>query len=165
MKSSKAFPHGLERVQKSPANGIQRFLPLNRTQIKFIKFALFGGVVFAWGILFNYLAVGVLHADKKVAYLLVVSSQILICYFLNRYVIFENRERNFFQTFTGYIAALMLFKMADWTLYVIQIHWFALPYLLAQTMTNFIIFFAKFPIYRIIFESRTSWASVKKDAE
>ena len=165
MKSGKALPHVVERMKKNPGNGIQRFLPVKRTQIKFIKFALFGGLVFTWGILFNFLAVEVLHVDKKIAYLLVVSSQILICYFLNRYIIFENRERNFFQTFTGYLAALIFFKMADWSLYVIQIHWLALPYLLAQTMTNFIIFFAKFPIYRLIFESRPSWTAVKKNAE
>lgn len=144
---------------------MQKFLPLRRTQIKFIKFALFGGVVFTWGIVLNFFTVEVLHADKKTAYLIVVSSQVLICYFLNRYVIFENSERNFFQTFSGYIAALMIFRGVDWMLYVIQIHWLTLPYLLAQTLNNFFIFFAKFPIYRIIFESRPSWAAMKKNAE
>ena len=144
---------------------MQKFLPLKQTQIKFIKFALFGGVIFTWGILLNFLTVEVLHADKKIAYLLVISSQILICYFLNRYVIFENSERNFFKTFSGYIAALIAFRMVDWMLYVIQIHWFAWPYLLAQTLNNCLIFFAKFPIYRLIFESRTSWATTGKNAE
>ncbi len=138
---------------------------LSKTQIKFIKFTLFGGVVFIWGILFNLLAVDVLHVDKKIAYLFVVSSQVLICFFLNRYVIFENSERNIFQTFSGYLAALAVFRMADWTLYVIQINWLGLPYLLAQTLSNILIFAAKFPIYQIIFERRPSWLGIhKKDA-
>ena len=153
MKLSNNAPHPFERAKSHIGDGIQKFLPLKQNQKKFIKFAFFGGVIFIWGILFNFSAVEVLHTDKKIAYLLVISSQILICFFLNRYVIFENGERNFFQTFAGYLAALTFFKMVDWTLYVIQIHWLALPYLLAQTMTNFIIFFAKFPIYRLIFEN------------
>ena len=140
-----------------------KFVRFSETQIKFIKFALFGGVIFTWGILLNFFTVEVLHADKKIAYLFVISSQILICFFLNRYVIFENSERNFFQTFSGYLAALAVFRMADWVLYVIQIHWFALPYLLAQTLNNFFIFFAKFPIYRIIFDGRTSHVAMKKN--
>ena len=139
-----------------------RFVRFSETQIKFIKFALFGGVIFTWGILLNFFTVEVLHADKKLAYLFVISSQILICYFLNRHVIFENSERNFFQTFSGYLAALAIFRMADWTLYVIQINWLDMPYLLAQTLTNVLIFFTKFPIYRIIFESRPSYGAIKK---
>jgi putative flippase GtrA len=131
-----------------------RFVRLSDTQKKFIKYALFGGVVFTWGILLNFFTVDVLQADKKIAYLLVISSQILICFFLNRYVIFENSERNFFQTFSGYLTALVIFRMADWTLYVIQINWLDLPYLLAQTLNNVLFFFAKFPIYRIIFDKR-----------
>lgn len=131
-----------------------RLVRFSDTQIKFIKYAFFGGVVFAWGILLNFFTVDVLQADKKIAYLFVIASQILICFFLNRYVIFENRERNFFQTFSGYLLALVIFRMADWTLYVIQIHWLDLPYLLAQTLNNVLFFFAKFPIYRIIFEKR-----------
>jgi putative flippase GtrA len=143
-----------------------RFVRFNEIQIKFIKFALFGGVVFTWGLLLNFFTVEVLHADKKVAYLFVISSQILICFFLNRYVIFENSERNFFQTFSGYLAALAIFRMADWTLYVIQINWLDLPYLLAQTLTNFLIFFTKFPIYRIIFERRPPCLEIhKKNAD
>jgi len=152
----------LEVSPRRPIEYIMRFMRFSETQIKFIKFTLFGGVVFTWGLLLNFFTVEVLHADKKIAYLFVISSQILICFFLNRYVIFENSERNFFQTFSGYLAALALFRMADWTLYVIQIHWFALPYLLAQTLNNFFIFFAKFPIYRIIFDSRPSHVAMKK---
>ena len=143
---------------------MQKLLPLNRTQIKFIKFALFGGVIFTWGIVLNFFTVEVLHADKRIAYLIVISSQVLICYFLNRYVIFDNSERNFFHTFSGYITALMIFRAVDWILYVVQIHWLSFPYLLAQTLNNFVIFFAKFPIYRIIFESRLPWAA-KRNAE
>ena len=139
-----------------------RFVRFSETRIKFIKFALFGGVVFTWGILLNFFTVEVLHADKKIAYLFVISTQILVCFFLNRYVIFENGERNIFQTFSGYLAALAIFRMADWTLYVIQIDWLDLPYLLAQTLNTFLIFFAKFPIYRIIFENRPSYAVMKK---
>ena len=56
-----------------------RFVRISDTQKKFFKFALFGGVVFTWGILLNFLTVDVLHADKKIAYLFVISSQILIC--------------------------------------------------------------------------------------
>jgi putative flippase GtrA len=137
-----------------PNEFIMRFEQFSETQIKFIKFALFGGVVFTWGILLNFFTVEVLQTDKRFAYLFVIISQILICFFLNRYVIFENGERNLFQTFSGYLAALAIFRMADWTLYVIQINWLDLPYLLAQTVNNFLIFFTKFPIYRIIFESR-----------
>ena len=129
-----------------------RLMRFSKTQLKFIKFTLFGGVVFTWGILLNLLTVDVLHVEKEIAYLFVVSSQVLICFFLNRYVIFENGERNFFQTFAGYLAALAVFRMTDWTLYVMQINWLGLPYLLAQTLSNVLIFFAKFPIYRIIFE-------------
>ena len=139
-----------------------RFVRFSETQIKFIKFALFGGVIFTWGILLNFFTVEVLHADKKLAYLFVISSQILICFFLNRYVIFKNHERDTFQAFSGYLAALVIFRMVDWTLYVIQINWLDLPYLLAQTLNNFLIFFVKFPIYRIIFESRPSYGAMKK---
>jgi putative flippase GtrA len=131
-------------------------------QIKFFKFTLFGGVVFTWGLLLNFFTVEVLHADKKIAYLFVIASQIFICFFLNRYVIFDNSERNIFQTFSGYLAALAIFRMADWILYVIQIEWLSLPYLLAQTLNNMLIFLAKFPIYRIIFESRPSYGALKK---
>ena len=140
-----------------------RLVRFSDTQIKFIKYALFGGVVFTWSILLNFFTVEVIQADKKIAYLFVISSQILICFFLNRYVIFENSERNFFQTFSGYLAALVIFRTADWTLYVIQINWLGLPYLLAQTLNNFLIFFAKFPIYRIIFDSRPSQVAIKKN--
>ena len=131
-----------------------RFEQFSETQIKFIKFALFGGVVFTWGILLNFFTVEVLHADKRFAYLFVIISQILICFFLNRYFIFDNNERNIFQTFSGYLAALAIFRTADWIFYVIQINWLDLPYLLAQTLSNSLIFFSKFPIYRIIFEKR-----------
>lgn len=139
-----------------------RSVRFSETQIKFIKFVLFGGVVFSWGILLNFFTVEVLRADKKIAYLFVISSQIFICFFLARYVIFENNERNLFQTFSGYLAALAVFRMADWTLYVILISWLDLPYLLTQTLTNFLIFFTKFPIYRIIFESRPPFGAIKK---
>jgi len=151
-----------EARHRRPNEFIMRFVRFSETQIKFIKFTLFGGVVFTWGLLLNFFTVEVLHADKKIAYLFVISSQILICFFLNRYFIFDNSERNFFQTFSGYLAALVIFRMADWMLYVIQIHWLALPYLLAQSLNNFFIFFAKFPIYRIIFESRPSYGAMKK---
>ena len=143
-----------------------RFEQFSETQIKFIKFALFGGVVFTWGLLLNFFTVEVLHADKRFAYLFVIISQILICFFLNRYVIFDNNERNIFQTFSGYLAALAIFRTADWIFYVIQINWLDLPYLLAQTLSNSLIFFSKFPIYRIIFERRPPCLEIhKKNAD
>jgi len=141
---------------------MKNYLPSKSTQIKFVKFTLFGGVVFTWGILLNFLMVDVLQFDKKIAYLFVISSQILVCFLLNRYVIFVNGEHNFFQTFSGYLAALAIFRMADWTLYVIQINWLDMPYLLAQTLSNIFIFFTKFPVYRIIFESKPAFTAVKK---
>ena len=145
---------------------MNRLLALNRTYIKFFKYSLFGGIIFSWGLLANFLLVDSFHFEKKIAYVCVISSQILVCFFLNRYVVFENRERNIFQTFSGYLAALAVFRMLDWTLYVIQINWLGLPYLLAQTINNVLIFCIKFPIYRFIFERHSPELEMyKKNAD
>jgi hypothetical protein len=47
-----------------PNEFIMRFEQFSETQIKFIKFALFGGVVFTWGILLNFFTVEVLQTDN-----------------------------------------------------------------------------------------------------
>jgi len=122
-------------------------------KFKFVKFAGLGLFIFAWGILFNILQVELMQISKQTAYTLVVVSQVFLGFYLNRYFVFNGRHKNFMGVFLGYLAVLTFFRTADWLLYFVAVQWLSVPYLLAQIINNFIIFFAKFFSYRPIFES------------
>jgi putative flippase GtrA len=104
--------------------------------------------------LFNILQVELLQISKQTAYTLVVVSQIFLGFLLNRYLVFSGRHKKVVGVFLGYLAVLTFFRAADWLLYLVAVQWFSVPYLLAQTINNLIIFFAKFVSYRPIFESK-----------
>jgi putative flippase GtrA len=133
-------------------------------KFKFFKFAGLGLFVFAWGILFNILQVELLQISKQTAYSLVVVSQILLGFCLNRYLVFNGRQKKVFGVFLGYLAVLTLFRAADWLLYFVAVQWFSLPYILAQIINNLIIFFAKFVSYRPIFESNIKQPQIPGDS-
>jgi putative flippase GtrA len=130
--------------------------PMNWTfkvlKFTFVKFAGLGLFVFVWGILFNILQVELFQIDKQKAYALVVVTQILLGFFLNRYLVFNGRHKKVIGVLLGYLAVLTLFRAADWLLYFVAIQWLSLPYVLAQIINNIIIFLAKYVSYRPIFE-------------
>ena len=121
---------------------------------KFAKFTGLGLFVFGWGILFNILQVEVLQLSKPTAYTMVVVSQIFLGFFLNRYLVFSGRQKKLMVVFLGYLAVLIFFRGADWLLYLIAVQWLSVPYVLAQIISNLIIFSAKFVSYQLIFEDK-----------
>lgn len=119
---------------------------------KFVKFSFWGGLVFAAAVALNVILVEAFAIEKSIAYVFVILSQIIINFILNRYVIFEIGERKSWEVFIRYVIAVGIFRGIDWTMYLIQIKWIFVPYIIAQVINTILIFFGKYFFYKVLFE-------------
>jgi SAM-dependent methyltransferase/putative flippase GtrA len=117
----------------------------------FVRFFVLGLVVVGWGFGLNIFLNEWLHFYRPAAYALVVASQMLLGFLLNRYGVFRGTRAPFMGQFLKYLSALALFRFIDWILYTAQVELFAVPYLLAQGANTVFIFLSKFLLYRRIF--------------
>lgn len=122
----------------------------------FLRFFVFGLVVVGWGFGFNIFLIELLHLYRPAAYALVIASQMLIGFLLNRYCVFDGSGAPFISQFLKYLSALALFRGVDWGLYSVQVELFSIPYLLAQTANTVFIFLSKFFLYKRIFQESSS---------
>lgn len=131
----------------------------------FARFFLFGLVVVAWGFGLNIFLNEGLHLYRPAAYALVVASQMVIGFLLNRYCVFDSARAALVSQFVQYLSALALFRGIDWGLYAVQVELFSVPYLLAQGINTVFIFLSKFFTYKRIFKGPSSGVSREDAAE
>jgi len=128
------------------------YLPL--VSVKFIKFSLFGCVIFVISLIFNLTLVEFFLFKKSIAYIFVIVFQIFVNFYVNRYLIFEKSTLSISNIFYRYLILVFSFRSADWILYNIEVKFFMIPYPIAQTINTVLIFFSKYCSYKLLFEYR-----------
>lgn len=94
---------------------------------------LIGLPAFAVAIPLNYFLVHRLEMNKAGAYAIVLGMQITVNFFLCRYFVFQNREvRGLWRNFLVFLNGNLIFRLADWAVYVLLTKEFGLPYLGVQ---------------------------------
>ena len=125
-------------------------------EYRFLRFSAFGLVVVAWSFGLNILLNEWFHLYPPAAYAIVVASQFVIGFLLNRYCVFDGRRAPFLAQFLKYVSALALLRGLDWAFYTVEVEFLAIPYLCAQAANTVLIFLAKFFIYKRVFKGKPS---------
>ncbi len=125
--------------------------PLLRS--KPFRFLAVGGLMTLSGLALNGLLIEIFHLSHPVSYGIVMLFLIVLGFVLNRLFVFENQGAPLPTVFLQYLSAIILFRLADWGLYNVQVHWLSVSYPLAQIINNAVIVLFKYFLYQGIFES------------
>jgi putative flippase GtrA len=120
---------------------------------KLLRFLLAGLPAFGVALFLNYILVQWCELAKPVAYVVVLMVQIIINYFACRYLVFSvdpalSRRKSFLIFFNG----IVLFRLADWGVYVLLTSEFSLPFLAVQLFNVALFSVLKFEFSRGVFE-------------
>jgi putative flippase GtrA len=126
---------------------------------KILRFLLAGVPAFIVALGLNYLLVKQLHLPKSSAYAVVLTVQIVINFFACRYFVFDlHPEHHWRRAFVIFFNGIILFRLADWGLYVLLTH-LKFPFLAAQVLNVALFGLLKFEFARRVFEQKPAVAS------
>ena len=124
---------------------------------KLFRFLLAGLPAFGVALFLNYALVKWLNMAKPAAYVVVLFVQIVINYFACRYLVFAvNPSLNLWRSFVAFFNGVILFRIADWGVYVLLTSWLGLPYLAVQLFNVALFSVLKFEFSRGVFEREKS---------
>lgn len=124
---------------------------------KLLRFLLAGLPAFGVAILLNYALVRWLALSKPAAYLLVLAVQIVINFFACRFLVFSvHPSLNLWKSFVVFFNGIILFRAADWGVYVLLTSKAGLPFLAVQLFNVALFSVLKYEFSRGVFERRIS---------
>jgi len=116
---------------------------------------LYSGVVltlYAFGL--NLLLIERFHLYKPLAYALVILTQLLLGFVLNRFHVFNVGNASTRPLLFRYAVASFLFRFTDWASFTIQVQYFSIFYIYAQLFNLGTIPIVKYFLYKKIFERK-----------
>ena len=120
------------------------------------KFMAVGLPAFLLAVPLNYLLVERAHFAKPLAYALVMALQVSINFFMCRAFVFERSDRrSLWVEFGSFFGGIMLFRLADWVVYVFLVNVVGLYYLAVQLVNV-----AVFALLKFLF---SEWVFLRKD--
>lgn len=109
------------------------------------KFLAAGLPSFVLAVPLNYVLVDVVSLPKAPAYALVLSAQVTINFFVLRAFVFAaGEDSDLARDFFTFLAGILLFRLADWLVYVLLVERFGAYYLAAQLLNVVVFSVAKF---------------------
>lgn len=122
-------------------------------QRKLLRFFVAGGPTFAGAVLLNFALVHWLGSGKALAYAIVLIMQTTANFFVCRVFVFEAKPAaSLWKNFALFFNGIVLFRLADWMVYVLLTKYFGLPFIGAQ-LCNVVLFgLLKFEFARRVFE-------------
>jgi putative flippase GtrA len=104
---------------------------------RFIKFLFAGlpGLILGFGL--NYLLVSQCKLNISIAYAIVILLQITLNFFMCRIFVFDSKGSAVKQ-YTQFTGMILLFRIADWLMYLVLVNVIGIYYLLAQLINVFI---------------------------
>ena len=120
---------------------------------KLLRFMLAGGPAFALAVPLNYLLAHWAGLGKASAYAIVLGLQTTVNFFICRAFVFEPGPAvSPWKSFAVFFPGLILFRLADWLVYVWLTSRFGLPYLGVQLFNAALFALLKFEFSRRVFE-------------
>lgn len=114
---------------------------------------LSGAPAFAVAIPLNYLLVHGIGLNKALAYALVLAMQTVVNFLICRAFVFEKRAgAGGWKTFFIFLNGNILFRLADWLVYVLLTKYFGLPYLAVQLFNVALFALLKYEFAKHVFE-------------
>jgi putative flippase GtrA len=108
--------------------------------ITLFKFMLSGLPSFIVAVPLNYFLVEKAHLGKNIAYALVIAFQVAVNFFVCRAYAFNRKDsKSMAAEFGVFFSGIMLFRVADWALYVLLVNVVGLYYLAVQ-LCNVVVF-------------------------
>ena len=108
---------------------------------RFVRFLVAGVPSFLIAIPLNYALVSYAQFPKSFAYALVLIFQVSVNFFMCRWLVFTDRnDRNLAIQFVLFISSILGFRVGDWALYSLAVHFLGVPFILMQLANIF--FFA-----------------------
>jgi putative flippase GtrA len=119
------------------------------------RFLLAGGPAFAVAIPLNYALVHWAGLGKTPAYAIVLALQTTVNFLICRAFVFETKpEAKIGKDFLIFLHGNVLFRLADWLVYILLTKYAGLPYLAVQLFNVALFAFLKFEFARRVFEPR-----------
>lgn len=120
---------------------------------KLIKFLIAGVPAFLVAIPLNYFLVTKAGLSKPVAYAIVLVVQVTINFFACRYYVFDAKPgRSLWQSFGAFLGGILLFRLADWGVYVLLTTRLDFHYLAVQFFNVALFGLLKFQFSKLVFE-------------
>jgi len=119
-----------------------------------VRFFLWGLPAFALAVPLNYTLVHWAGWDKALAYAVVLTVQVTINFFSCRFLVFDtDPELSVWRSFVIFFNGIILFRVADWLLYVLLATCLGLPFLGVQIFNVAFFGWLKFQFSRRVFEN------------
>jgi len=103
---------------------------------KLLRFLYCGIILTLYGFGLNVLLVEQFHLNKPVSYGIVVLTQILLGFVLNRFHVFSGGDFNARSQLFEYSLAAILFRVGDWMCFTIQVELLSIVYIYAQAYSD-----------------------------
>jgi putative flippase GtrA len=127
--------------------------PISKTGLKLSGFLAAGLPSFAIAVPLNWFLVEKLSLAEPVAYALVLLFQVTLNFFMCRWLVFKDRKQTLMWVqFYQFVAGILFFRIADWALYTIVVHYTAIYYLFVQLANVFIFAVLKFKFSQKVME-------------
>lgn len=124
-----------------------------KSSVQFSGFLIAGLPSFILAITLNWLLVNRFNCGKAGSYALVLLLQILVNFFMCRQFVFTNRKITpMWMQFIQFLSGILLFRLADWTIYTIAVYVFGFYFLAVQTVNILIFSVLKFKFSQKIME-------------
>jgi putative flippase GtrA len=120
---------------------------------KISRFLYCGAILTLYAFGLNVLLVGWFHLYKPLSYGIVISSQIVIGFLLNRFHVFPKSHFNTGSQFFQYSLAAILFRVSDWVCFTVMVELLSFFYIYAQAFNTATLVVAKYLVYRRIFDA------------
>ena len=121
--------------------------------VELAKFLAAGLPAFLLAVPLNYALVETAGLPKPIAYALVQVVQVSVNFFLCRAFVFESSaESSLLKEFVQFVGGILVFRLADWMVYVVAVNHLGFYYLAVQ-LTNVVVFsVAKFLLAERVFQ-------------
>lgn len=117
-----------------------------------VKFLNGGVILKIFSFSLNYLLADVFAYHKEISYAFVLLFDLLLGFIINRYFVFsQTQERKNSEAFSMFIIAGLGFRLLNWAIYAIILHFYELYILIAQTIATAIVLILKYFVYKRIF--------------
>jgi len=116
---------------------------------KFLKFVLLGGATWLFAFLQMYLYTQILSVSYAPAYAITQVCIILVNFTLARHWIFRSIAENPFTQAGKFVFAVLVFRFADWCLFVVFNNFIGIPYYLSIFLAMLLVFPFKYLTYKV----------------
>ena len=110
-----------------------------------------GGFMVGYGFGLNIFLVEICHFYTAISYGIVLISQLCIGFFLNRYWVFSKGKLGLNKLFSRYVGLSLVFRCIDWAIFVLQVDFFSIYYIIAQLINYSIFVPLKYYVWRFLF--------------